>query len=337
MGKIDVGYCSFSPSRAGQQWKIFFENLSVLRKRHASWTKHDQDIKARNAEIDELDQYFLKIINEHRESLLNFLQDKTDYLINQYKQGGHSFSGSKSDIQDYKDFSGKGVLHLILTELGTDSPKLKAAYEKDVIAYTEYLEKINKIYIIHPPEDESVILTEQQKDLNNNSSLRYFFRGSNFKDTELVEELMRLDQNYGGFLETEDSDIFDPDEDIMILALVEAYNLKTEDCIPLKSEWIRLFLSLTSEKITEAAKIAMKDPIYEDLNQEDAEWSVRDYLRAIRPIIKDLKENDDAIFFRYYGGDSTPQPSSSKKILWNRAEEHARQFKLIVESEKKAS
>ena len=77
---IDVNYYSFSPSRADQQWPHFIEDLSVLRKKHATWNQHRADSDAFDHKKEELEQQFEPRIAEIRSKIFDHFKKK-GYMI----------------------------------------------------------------------------------------------------------------------------------------------------------------------------------------------------------------------------------------------------------------
>ncbi len=137
---------------------------------------------------------------------------------------------------------------------------------------------------------------------------------------ELIGELMLADQEIGGVSELRmDNSLFDEEswlEFYCLEALVKAYNLVTEDEVPTKDEWIRLYSALEGVKIEQAINFLAEEA---NLQISEAKEYLVSYLSEVRQVVADLKQTQDAVFIRDYQ-DGNIAPENSVQILKERAE-----------------
>ncbi len=121
-------------------------------------------------------------------------------------------------------------------------------------------------------------------------------------------------------------------EFIMLDALIQAAGLEIEEedrsnmgCgghTPTKQAWIKLFSSIDKDLLTIASDFLHKELNW-DVEQECIPGLVR-YLQYIRPVIKDLKEVDDALFVSVVNGEGFG-PDKVGTLLTTRVEQHMQQ------------
>jgi predicted nucleic acid-binding Zn-ribbon protein len=76
-------------------------------------------------------------------------------------------------------------------------------------------------------------------------------------------------------------------------------------------------IKVIKEKVDNAAK--------------EAEEGLKEYLRQIRSVIKNLKETPDAFFVRQYGGEKFEITKDGERLLIERAEKHFEDFKNLLQ------
>ncbi len=333
---IDVNYYSFSPARADKQWPHFIEDISILRKKHSTWNKHEKDTQEFQKKQAEIETNFEPRISEIRKKIFDFF-DKKGYIIPWVEwntdQGTDKHGNPITMTDEYKmeylqlygcvyprgsNLKNKDVPYLIFRR---DAPELAESYYQ--ITYERYkaIDQLNKQIIIAPIDDKSVTLNKRQEKLDNNTDLSYLKYENTFDDKQLIFDLKNLDIYYGSVV----NEYFeDPKLEYHCLeALIAVYNLKTENSVPTGDEWVRLFQNISKETIQEA-----RDRLASELDwgKEEAELAIKDYLRSVRPVAKDLKETPDAIFIRMYGGEIEVEPKNSEAMLLERAKKRATRY-----------
>lgn len=332
---IDVNYYSFSPSRADKQWPNFIEDVSVLRKKHSTWHKYEKDTQDFQKKRAEIETNFEPRISEIRKKIFDFF-DQKGYIIPWVEWNtnqGTDRHGNPTTITDEdkmgylnvygcvyprgSDLKNKDVPYLMLR-----IPELEESYNQIINERNEAIEQLRKQVTITPTNDKSVTLNKRQEELDSNTDLSYLKYENTFDNNQLIFDLKNLDIYYGSVI----NDYFeDPKLEYTYLeALVAVYNLNTENNIPTREEWIRLFQNISNEKIQEVC-VRLANELNWDKNE--AEWAVKDYLRSVRPVVKDLKEQPDAIFVRMYGGEIEVEPKNAEIILIERAKKNATKYK----------
>ena len=334
---IDVNYYSFSLSRADKQWPHFVEDVSVLRKKHSTWHKHEkgtQDFQKKQAEIE---TNFEPRISEIRKKIFDFF-DQKGYIIPWVEwntdQGtdrhGNPMTITDEDKMEYLKIYGcvyprgsvlnnKDVPYLMLR---MDSPELEESYDRIINERNEAIEQLSKRVIIAPINDKGVTLNKRQERLDSGTDLSYLKYENKFDNDQLIFDLKNLDIYYGSVV----NEYFeDPKLEYTYLeTLIEVYNLKTENNIPTREEWIRLFQNISNEKIQEVSECLANEL---DWDKNEAECAIKDYLRSVRPVVKDLKEQPDTIFVRMYGGEIEVEPKNAEIILIERVKKNAAKYK----------
>lgn len=334
---IDVNYYSFSPSRADKQWPHFIEDLSVLRKKHSTWHKHEKGTQEFQKKRAEIEANFEPRISQIRKKIFNFFDQKgfiipwvewnTDQGTDRH---GNLITITNEDKMEYlkiygcvyprgADLKNKDVPYLMLR---MDAPELEESYDQIINERNKAIDQLHEQVTVAPMEDKSIELNKRQEELDNNTDLSYLKYEDTFDNNQLFFDLKNLDIYYGSVV----NEYFeDPKLEYTYLeTLIAVYNLKTENNVPTREEWIRLFQNISNEKIQE-----MSERLANELNwdKNEAEWAIKDYLRSVRPVVKDLKETPDSIFFRFYGGEIEVEPKNAEIILIERAKKNATKHK----------
>lgn len=334
---IDVNYYSFSPSRADKQWPHFIEDVSILRKKHSTWHKHQNDTQEFQKIQAKIEDDFKPRINKITKEIFDFF-DKKGYIIPWIEwdaEYGTDKFGNPTHMTDEdkmaylkvygcvyprgSDLNNKDIPYLMLR---MDAPELDESYNQITNERNEAIEQLRKQTTITPTNNESVTLNKHQEELDRNTDLSYLKFENNFNNDQLIFDLKNLDIYYGSVV----NEYFeDPKLEYTYLeALVAVYNLKTENNIPTREEWIRLFENISNERIYEVGKHLANELNWD---QNEAEWAIKDYLRSVRPVVKDLKEQPDAIFIRMYGGEIEVEPKNAEIILIERAKKNTTKYK----------
>jgi len=337
---IDVNYYSFSPSRADKQWSHFIEDLSVLRKRHSAWHKHVKDREEFQKKRAEIEANFEPRIREIRKKIFDYF-DKKGYVIPwvewDTEQGtdkyGNPIIMNDEDKMNYlktygcvyprgADLKNKDTPYLMLR---MDVPELEESYNRIINERNEVIDKLTKQTTISPTENKNIILNKRQEKLDCEAGLSYLKYENAFNEDWLILDLKSLDIYYGSVVNEcfEDPKL----EYICLKVLIASYTLKTKNNIPTRDEWIRLFQNISNETIQEASSRLANEL---DWNQKEAASAIKNYLRSVRPVVKDLKETSDSIFIRMYGGNTEVEPKNAELILLERAKRHATKYKGLL-------
>jgi plasmid stabilization system protein ParE len=111
-------------------------------------------------------------------------------------------------------------------------------------------------------------------------------------------------------------------------ALIKTYGVAAEDNLISKKDWIKIFENISVEKIHTTAEEAAQRLGW---SVKEAEEGLKEYLRQIRSVIKNLKETPDAFFVRQYGGEKFEISKDGKRLLVERAEKHFENFKDLLQ------
>ena len=109
-------------------------------------------------------------------------------------------------------------------------------------------------------------------------------------------------------------------------ALTEATNLKHEPETQPKEDWIKIYSQIDSELIEKAVTIMMRDAGWEGA---ECRKIVFEFLQNVRPIVKDLKENEDSVYVLEWEGDSIT-PRAVDELLTKRATNHLKDFYHLI-------
>lgn len=138
---------------------------------------------------------------------------------------------------------------------------------------------------------------------------------------EIVGELQIMDLEFGGVDNGCYPNIIFYEnawlEQYCLDACVEVFSLATEDGVPTKSGWLRLFSELEPTRLEQLETMLINSA---ELGQSEARESIVSYLKEIRPVVLDLKETGDAVFYRQWGG-ADGDPVSAEKLLQDRAKQ----------------
>ncbi len=338
---IDVNYFSFSSSRADKHWPHIKEDLPVLRKRHANRPEYKRKAEKQREEVERIEKSFESSLKEIQEKIFNHFKEK-GYFIPwiEWDKGGEGTDryGNRrwwdnQEKMEYllnygpvylknADLNDKNIPYLILR---TDAPELEEKYRQRIEEKQDAIFNFLKSSPLPPQEDENIILNGRQKALENSYLGDYLIYDQGFNQSRLLTDLKYLDLHYGAIL----NDSFeDPKLELTYLeAFIDQFHLKTENGLPLKEEWIRLYSNITQKSIQDAECWVAK---YLNWNKEEAEGILIDYLKSVKPVIKDLKETPDAIFIRMYGGTDKAEPLSAETLLADRANQHSKEYKGIA-------
>lgn len=174
-----------------------------------------------------------------------------------------------------------------------------------------------------------IILTPRQEELFSNASTGYLTSASQYDEERLLADLKSIDLFYGSV--PADSYI-DKSEGYILEAMVQTAGLEVEQegygiyghC-PTKKGWIDFYTGLTDEAMSRVVAWVSKEAGW---GEDDARSVIEEYLRFVRPMVSDLKNTPDAVFVSNYN--DFFYPPKAEKLLFERAQKHAVQFKGLI-------
>ena len=209
--------------------------------------------------------------------------------------------------------------------LRTDASELEEMYIEKIKEQEDAIEEFTKSFAVTPMKDKNIVLNQRQELLDTGAAVDYLKYENSFDQDQLISDLKYLDIYYGS---VRDDYFENPKLEFDFLEnIIKAFNLKIEEGLPTKEEWIKLFQNINSENIQKLDEYFAKKYGW---SEGDAEGAIRDYLRSVRPVAKDLKETPDAFFIRVYGGGDDVEPKSAELLLLERAKKHAEKYKGLL-------
>ena len=197
--------------------------------------------------------------------------------------------------------------------------------------FPEDISQLRKKYKDWRPgkEKADVTLTPEQDDLFDNASADYLTGATEYNEEKLLLDLKSIDLYYGS---VPAADYIDKNEGYILEAMAQAAGLEVEKeeygiyghC-PTKKGWIDFYTGLNEKMMSAVIAWVQKETGW---GEEDSRFSIEEYLRFVRPVVKDLKNTPDAVFISYYDGFS--YPPSAENLLLGRAKNHAVQFKGLI-------
>ena len=337
---VDVDYFSFSPSRADKEWPNFVEDFLVLRKRHAPWDDYVEDARELEKQKEKIEATYEPKIKKAAHDAFAFFKDK-GFVIPwvDWETGagtdrwGNVITMSDVDKIDYLQSAGvvypadadHDAKNLPFMSVSRDAPQLFDDYESVVDRMNRDIAALSGASPISDSQDTSVALNERQDAIEKDSRSSYLIYENVFDEESLLRDLITVDLYYG----SRKTDYFeDPKiEHWHLLALIDVFDMKTDGNIPLKDELIRVFTTFTPRKLEEVIQWMMREM---DWDHKTSDGGFREYVRSVRPLVKDLENVPDALLVREYGGGEKVEPNSAQELLMKRAKKHAEQFKGLL-------
>lgn len=207
----------------------------------------------------------------------------------------------------------------------------------DLYCYSFNTKRADKIWETFP-EDIMVLrnkyhdtatnirLNKTQQILHDGIEMEYLIHEDAFAEERLIGELKDVDVFHGSIRGGHFED------NRVAVAIIESllsktFHLKSDDGIPLGSEWVRLYQKMDKNTLAKLSQTIAKE--YECDEAEATEYAL-EFFTSMRPIVKDLKENPDSIFVMSFGGDDRCYPKSADKIIEKRAKEHMKKCKGVL-------
>lgn len=169
------------------------------------------------------------------------------------------------------------------------------------------------------------VLTPEQEELRKTCHWNYFPYATELDESALLNDLLVLDLYYGSLRWT---NIEEPKAEWMILeSLVKVFGIETDHgYFPTRSGWLNLYSRLDAEGIKRAIAIFPNDFAMEE---NEIEELYLEYLYALRPLAKDLKDNADALLFTW--SPSAPiNIEIAQTLLDDRADRHREELAGIA-------
>jgi len=110
-------------------------------------------------------------------------------------------------------------------------------------------------------------------------------------------------------------------------ALIEAANLQHEPDHQPKEDWIKVYSQIDNDFINIATILLAKENGWE---HEEGREILLDFLHNVRPVVKDLKENEDSIFITDWDTGWEVLPDSAENFLMQRAKNHLEDFRDLI-------
>jgi len=334
---IDVSYYSFSPLRADEQWKNFVGDVTTLRKRRFGIDNDQIESKDYEAKVKEVMADLGGRVAAARGVIYDYF-DKKGYIIpwvEWSKTSGTDKYGNPcewSDEEKMEYLESFGCVYPRGADIGDKSTTF-LTLDKDSPeweAYEEALEKYEHAeYEYGNPEKGKIILNPRQMALKDGVDISYLEYENAYDEGQLIHDLKNLDLYYGSV--GDNGFECGGDEAYFVEGVSRAAGLRLEDGdepgknVPAKKEWIRLFSEM-NEEILKNASQEITDLTGWDI-EDESRFGLVLFLKSIKPLIKDLRDNEDAVFVRKYGGDIVVDPIAAEKILMDRARKHLEQFK----------
>ena len=147
-----------------------------------------------------------------------------------------------------------------------------------------------------------------------------------YDEDSVLHDLKFLDLYYGSvFIDpTPDSG---KQECYLKYAITAAANLKNEPDHQPKEDWIKIYSQIDEDFMNKATSILMKKTGWED---DESREILNDFLRNVRPVVKDLKENEDSIFITDWDTDLEILPKNAEEFLMKRARNHLEKFRDLM-------
>ncbi|PIR73919.1 MAG: hypothetical protein COU35_05300 [Candidatus Magasanikbacteria bacterium CG10_big_fil_rev_8_21_14_0_10_47_10] len=152
------------------------------------------------------------------------------------------------------------------------------------------------------------------------------YEGEARDEDTVINDLKFLDLYYGS-VGTNPTPESGKQEYYVHKAIAEAAGLKHEADYQPKDDWIKIYSQIDDAYIETAVSIIMKDTGWE--NDEGREILI-EFLRNVRPVVKDLKENEDSIFVTDWDTDWKVSPESAEELLMKRAKNHLENFRNLM-------
>ena len=314
------------------------EDVSALRKIQAGQTGQEKNLEEREKRAAEIEAQFEQQIGEIAQKIFKHF-DAKGYAIPEVEwfsdQGANSVE-HKYQVEEkmiylidygcvYPKGTKRGEKGQPYLMLRSDAPELEELYEEKI------RERDNAMFRCFNSSDEvmldgeKVALNQRQIDLDKVGILDYLVYQDKYDYEQLVNELKYLDIFYGS---VRNEYFEDPKlEEFFLEILIKKFQLKTEEKFPTKEEWIRAFQNITPQIIEELVESAMKDLQW---SKDEADAGIVNYLKSVRPVVKDLKETTDGFFISDYGGVEEVEPPSADAALMERAKMHAEQYKGLI-------
>lgn len=144
------------------------------------------------------------------------------------------------------------------------------------------------------------------------------------EDTVLTN-LKLLDLNYGSqhCEPTESGKI----EFLIVETLAKAADMRLANGLLSKEDWIRLYSNIDNDFVARSVGLLTKEIGWTD---EESREILLEFLHNVRPVVKNLKENQDSIFIYYADTSDEVAPDSAEEVLVQRARDHLRNFRNII-------
>lgn len=148
---------------------------------------------------------------------------------------------------------------------------------------------------------------------------------------DFLFEILSTDLEFGG-VSTQDGEegLFAEEpwvENYCLGALAMIFGFSTTNTVPTREEWINLYKDMNTALFVKAVELIADKT---NTSKNVANVFLVNYLKEVKPIVKDLAEQTDSIFYADYGGSSDSEPKEVVELLNERAESLYLKYKHLV-------
>ena len=336
---VDISYYAFSPSKADKKWEHFAEDILALRQKHKDYLpnreREEKIFKLRN---EEYKSKYEPILIKKRKEFFKLYEDEGLYLpgVDWHKDGDALETGGwvhyPTDEQKMEYMLNYGPMYPKGYVKG-GSIAGKFMYIEDKEEYLKLKEEVesqgwDEINKKYPHEDEHVPiikLTDRQKQMDSNFQISYLTYEHEFNKQRLLGDLKMIDIHYGSI----EAEL--PEPPAFFEPVLDVFGLKNEqlrgELVADSKVWFNLYDSLNNELIESHALATAKET---DWPAEDCEVYIRDFFLGIKPLIKFLKDNPEALLTRFFYSEMKFEPKTTDQMLTRRAEKRAEEYKGLI-------
>jgi hypothetical protein len=105
------------------------------------------------------------------------------------------------------------------------------------------------------------------------------------------------------------------------------FGFSTTNTVPTREEWINLYKHMNTALFVKAVELIADKT---NTSKNVANVFLVNYLKEVKPVVKDLAEQTDSIFYADYGGSSDSEPKEVVELLNERAESLYLKYKHLV-------
>ncbi|MBD3281346.1 hypothetical protein GF391_01225 [Candidatus Uhrbacteria bacterium] len=120
-------------------------------------------------------------------------------------------------------------------------------------------------------------------------------------------------------------------EEFLRAALIEVFKLETVPVhFPKRDEWLRIYTEMNKEKLVLLIKLLSKEMNW---TEDEARGVIVEFLKELKPLIMDLKEDENTIIISEFDCNPKIDPAVSNQLLDERAKDHLEKAKRLVNNQ----